>query len=301
VIEVRIDGVERLRRELAGFSERRLAAAVATALTRTAAQARDDVQAGARAALDRPTPYTLRQLRYVPATAQRLVAGVGWNIAAVADARGVVTSYRELAPGETPASRYLPVHTTGGTRGPKRFERLLQRGGLLPPGWYAVPGQGVPLDAYGNVSAGLVRQVLSQLRIEPTQGATSALPRLSAEQRRLLSRGARGLTAAETSARKDALAARARIVAAQRRAGGQFFAIAPGTASALPPGIYQRELMGRDIRPIFVFVDAARYRARFDFVGIVRRAVLQHRDAELKRAIAEQQRRLAARRSGGDA
>lgn len=301
MIDVKVEGLAELRRRLTEFSDRRFAAAVATGMTRTAAQTRDAVQAEAQRSLDRPTPYTMRQLRYVGATAKRLVAGVGFNIEAVTDERGVVTSYRDVGDGQTPAGKYLPPNIEGGRRAHKRMEVALQRAGVLPPGWFAVPGQGVPLDAYGNASAGLVRQVLSQLRVEPKIGATSALPVLTKRDRRLLGASAARLTPAMRAARKEALAKRNRIIAAQKRAGGQFFAVLRGSRSRLVPGIYLRETYGRRITPIFVFVSGATYRPRFDFYGVARRTADRLAPQHIARAIDEQIARLQAARGGAAA
>lgn len=299
MIDIKVEGLDELRRRLAGFSDRRFAAAIATGMTRTAAQTRDAVQAEAQRSLDRPTPYTLRQLRYVGATARRLVAGVGFNIEAFTDERGVVTSYRDVGDGQTPASKYLPPNIGGGQRAQKRMEVALQRAGVLPAGWYAVPGQGAPLNAYGNVNVGLVRQVLSQLRIEPTLGATSALPLLSAGDRGLLGVSASSLTPAMRSARKDALAKRNRISNAQKRAGGQFFAVPPGSKSRLAPGIWLSDRFSRKVAPIFIFVSSASYRPRFDFYGVARRTADRLAPQLIETAINDQIARLEAARKGG--
>ena len=74
MIDIKVTGIKELQAELQDFSERRLRAAVATAMTRTAVQVRERLRADLRTAIDRPTPYTVRQLKYAGATAQRPVA-----------------------------------------------------------------------------------------------------------------------------------------------------------------------------------------------------------------------------------
>ena len=59
MIDIKITGIEELRRELRDFSERRIRAAVATALTRTAVIARNEVAAKMPQVFDNPTPYTV--------------------------------------------------------------------------------------------------------------------------------------------------------------------------------------------------------------------------------------------------
>jgi len=116
--------IAQVRAQVAQFSDRRLNAAIATALTRTAVQVRAGVQAEMPRVLDRPTPYTMR-------------------------------------PGETPAGKYLQFQADGGQRALKRFERALQLVGVLPSGWVTVPGQRAKVDNFGNQSVGELRQILS--------------------------------------------------------------------------------------------------------------------------------------------
>lgn len=261
---IELTGIEGLRKELEQFSDRRFAATVATAMTRTALQVRSAVQAEAQSVFDRVTPYTVRQLRYVAATAARPVAAVGFNIAAVQDVFGNVVRFEDTGAGSTPAGKYLQFQEEGGTRHAKRFEVALQAFGALPKGWVVTPGQGARLDAYGNVSRGQIIQVLSQLRITLVAGAKRNM---------------------SWDARKQA--------AAQRKAGGRFF-VAP-VGGKLQPGIYQRELIGNNITPVFIFVKAARYRKRFDFYGVAQRKSDAVMDAELQRAVAESAQRMAGK------
>lgn len=261
MFKIELTGMEGLRKELEQFSDRRFAATVATAMTRTAVQVRAAVQAEASSVFDRVTPYTMRQLRYVAATADKPVAAVGFNIAAVQDVFGNVVRYESGAPGSTPAGKYLQFQTEGGTRQAKRFEVALQSAGALPKGYVVTPGQGARMDAYGNVSRGQIIQVLSQLRIQLVAGTNRSMSKDAKKQ-----------------------------VAAQRRAGGRFF-VAP-VGGKLQPGIYQRELIGNNITPVFIFVQAARYRRRFDFYGVAKRKADAVLDNEVRRAIDESAQRL---------
>jgi hypothetical protein len=257
--------IDEVRQRFAEFSDRRFNAAIATALTRTAVHVRNAVQAEMPRVLDRPTPYTLRQLRYVPATADRLAAAVGFNVVNVTDERGATIAFRDLGPGETPAGKYLTPQIEGGSRRLKRLEVALRAAGALPDGWLTVPGQGARLDAYGNVSRGQVVQVLSQLRIQLVAGSNRNM---------------------SGDARKQ--------IAAQRKAGGRFFVVLPGQGKR-QPGIYQRELIGRNITPVFIFVRSANYKRRFDFDGLSRRVADATLPQEIDRALSESLSRLRAR------
>lgn len=254
-----------LRAALTSFSDRRLNAAVATALTRTAVQVRAAVLEQMPRVFDRPTPYTLRQLKYAAATAARPVAAVGFGVAAIQDVQGNVIRYQDLGMGETPAGKYLAPSIDGGSRRHKRFEKALQAAGAMPAGWFAVPGAGARLDAFGNMSRGQIIQILSQLRITLVAGTN----------------------------RNMAVAARKQI-AAQRKAGGRFFVVKPGTGK-LKPGVYQREFYGRTITPVVIFVRAAAYRPRFDFYGMAKRVVDENLPRQIDQAIAESAGRLMAK------
>lgn len=150
---------------------------------------------------------------------------------------------KDYAAKGTPASKYLAPQIFGGPRGMKRFERALQHAGILPPGWFVTPGGGARLDAHGNVSRGQYVQALSALRAspDPWQNRTG-----SARSRR--------------NARK-----------AQYFVGGR-----QGTKGAhLAPGIYQRfgSTGGAPIKPVFAFVRAPQYQARFKFFDVARRTI----------------------------
>lgn len=267
MIDIRITGLQDLQRDLADFSARRLRAAAATALTRTAAQVRRELAGQLASAFDRPSPYTVRQLRYVGATAQRLAAAVGFNVAAVTDERGALIRFADLGPGETPAGKYLQPQIEGGPRRAKRLEEALRAIGALPQGWFAVPGQGARLDAYGNMTRGQVVQILSQLRVQLVAGTNRNMSRAAREQ-----------------------------IAAQRKAGGRFFVLPVGGKTA--PGVYQRELLGRNITPVVIFVRSVTYRRRWDFYREARAMVDRELPAQTERAIAESLQRLRARSAG---
>lgn len=257
-----LDQAVRLMAE--GLSPRRLNAAMATALTRTALEVRDAVKTEMRAVFDRPTPYTMNSLFVRPATAQRLAADVYFK--------------DDRAGSGTPATKYLLPQVEGGSRGAKGLEVALRAVGVLPAGWFVVPGAGARLDAYGNVSRGQIIQVLSQLRITLVAGATRNLP---------------------FDARKQ--------IAAQRKAGGRFFVIKPGAKGAAP-GVYQREfgvqgsarggdvgVGSRNITPVFIFVRKASYRTRLDFDRITRATAAAKLPGHLRRAVQDQLDRASAK------
>jgi hypothetical protein len=264
-ISFTIDGQAGLRKQVEQFSQRRIASIMATALTRTAVEVRAAVQEELPRVFDRPTPYTVRQLRYVAATAQKPVAAVGFNVEAIQDELGKVIRYRQALSGETPAEKYINPNIRGGQRSVKRFEKALQAAGYMPAGWQAVPGKGARLDAFGNVSKGQIIQVLSQLRVTLTAGSTRNLPVVKDNERK--------------------------VIRALKKAGGRYFVIKPG-AKRGTPGVYQRDFYSEVLTPIFIFVKGTSYRPRFDFDGIAGRVAAARLQPNIARAIGEQLGRL---------
>ncbi len=240
-------GLDDLRQRLQGFSERRMSATLATALTRTAHEVRVDVQREMAVVFDRPTPYTLRSVRVEGATAARPEAHVFIS--------------EQRAPRDPSPAVVLKPQVEGGGRGMKGLELALQAIGALPSGWKVVPGQGARLDAYGNVSRGLVQQVVTQLR--------------------------------QSYVRTGPVNARG-YARAVRKAGSRFLVIKPG--SKTQPGVYAADVVGRNIVPVFVFVSRADYRKRLDFYGVAQRRIAQSLGPQVRRALVDSLRaRIGAR------
>lgn len=281
--DTQVTGVKELQASLKDFSERRLNAAIATALTRTAVQVLDKTKSAMLTSLDRPTPYTVRQLKYVAATAAKPVAAVGFGVVGIEDVHGNVIRYQDLGASETPAGRYLHPQIHGGPRRNKPFENHLRNVGVLPSGWQAVPGARAKVDAYGNQSIGEIKQILSWFdAAEMTAGSTQNM---------------------REKGRKK------RIKGTKKTAGFEYFVVPAGASRTfvrangktgshkMQPGIYRRTLlaMGSRIEPVIIFVRSTQYRPRFDFYGIAMRERDQLLPVELNRAIRESAERLAAK------
>jgi hypothetical protein len=276
--------IEQLRRSYATFSDRRFAAGLATALTKTAQAVKVAQQAEMRDVFDRPSPYTLGAVFVDRARADKLEARVG--IANSPGGRG------------RPAIKYLRWQINGGQRTLKAYERALMRAGALPDDMRTVPGQFAKLDAYGNISAGQIRQILSQLRIELSSGASSALPVMSRGDRKLAGQSTRG---AGMAAKADIKAARFklnRVNAAYKRAGGQYVAF-PNGRGKLRAGVYQVRSTGfgrTDPKPVLIFVRSASYEAgRYDFHYVSELAVQRNLPGAVDEALQDQLLRWAAR------
>lgn len=226
-LELKIQNTEKVHAALARISGAQGRAAYARAIEDTAKQAARAVRAEMRKSFDRPTRYILNSVQ-VKVDPEKLSATV-------------MPTYHGGQ--SVDPQNILQAQEFGGQRRAKRAERVLQQVGLLPQGWVTVPGQGARLDGNGNMSAGQIIQILSQLRAATTAGYT-----------RNMAHGKKGIQA-------------------QKRAGGRFFVIPPGGRTQ--PGVYQREFMGRGITPVLIFVAETRYRPRLGMQRIADEAGLQ--------------------------
>jgi hypothetical protein len=278
-----ISGLDEVRQQITDMSERRMNAALATAMTRTAVQLRDKLKTAMQSSLQNPTPYTQRQLRYSGATANRLVAAVGFDIEAIQDVYGNVVRYSPAMQGTTPAGRYMHFQAEGGSRTAKRFEKALQAVGVLPSGWLAVPGERAKMDAYGNQSVGEMRQILSWFdAAELVAGSRQNMRDAGRDKRRKGTRKTAGFEyfVAPVGGRRTFT-----------RANGK-----TGTHK-MQPGIYRRTTyaMGSRIEPVVIFVKSAAYTKRFDFYDIANREASRLIKPEFDKAIQQTIARLAAK------
>ena len=159
---MQLTGLQQLRAQLAGVSDRRLAAIAATGLTRTAKRASALWQERIDAKVDRPVALTRKAVRIESARASKLSAKV-----AIKDVSGKGLSQAE----------YLQQHEYGGGRVVKKFERSLIASGVMPQGYITVPGRGVGRDAYGNVPRSTIIAVLRQVATSVTKGYAKTISR----------------------------------------------------------------------------------------------------------------------------
>lgn len=153
-VDVTVTGLQQAKQLLEGFSERRINAVAATTLTRVARELGQGWQKQMADRFDRPTPGTLRSVKWGRASASAIVAEV---------------KVQDQASGTAPVEWIAPEER-GGPRGIKKFERALSAQGAMPAGWRAVPGPAARLDAYGNMSRGQIVQVIAQLGAQYSPG-----------------------------------------------------------------------------------------------------------------------------------
>lgn len=255
MIEIKLQGFDELKRKLAD-APRKLEIATQRAVLKTAQAVKDAEIAEMQRVFDKPTRWTLGTMK-VKAT-DKMTVGVG-----ILDPDGY---YKR-------AANYLGTQVSDGQRKLKAFEKSLQSRGLMPTGWFAVPGEGAKMDAYGNMSAGQIRQILTWFdAAENWAGSTQNMGFAGREKRR---KGGR------------------------KSYGWEFFIVAPGTMRsfvrktgksgrhAMQPGIYMRVFtgFGNAIKPILVYVKGARYQARFNFEKVARDTADAIFQAEFSKAV----------------
>lgn len=201
-------------KNLEDIYRRQIPFATAQALNDTVEDLRDYHRMVLPVIFDRPTRYTLNSLRVLKASTRReLVAGIYFK-----------ESNRS-------GKHYLLPQVDGGSRPHKPFERWLIQRGIMASNEYAVPASGLKLNAYGNVSAGVITSILSQLYASPD--------------------------AHQWETKRS-----------RKRAGpsrNRYFVPQPG--SSLRRGIWRRK--GKKvIEPVFVFVSTVTYQARYQFFDI---------------------------------
>lgn len=209
--------------------------ATAKALTLTAKAVQAGMRTEMASVFDRPKPYTLGGTYITPATKTNQVAVVG-----IKD---------ESSSGRAPA-KYLSAQLGGGARRVAGYESALQKLGVMPSGWRAVPAAGAKLDRYGNLNQNQYTEMIGSLR---------------ANIRSYKGRGKRAYAAG-------------------------YFAALPGSrrASHLTPGVYYRiERAGSSaIIPVLVFVQSVQYAKRLDLIKIVDAEVGPTFDREFAAALA---------------
>jgi hypothetical protein len=196
--------------------------ATALAITKTAQDIPVAMGREAGSVFSRPRPFTTGAgAMYVKsATKQSLTAEAG---------------YKDIQ------ARYLKWQIGGGDRVQKGFERALTGMGMLPAGYLTTPGEGIKLDAFGNIPRAQIIQILGQLK--------SGVSVFAGRGKRMSRQG--------------------------------LFIILPGAtapqARHLTPGIWRRAegaaWRDRHVVPLIHYVAASAYRPRLDLKGTARRVV----------------------------
>lgn len=130
------------------FNEKQVKFIFALALTKTSQAIKKDLEGSIKRNFDRPNSYTRNAIFMKYSTPEKQQITVG------------VKNYSEKG---TSAQNYLMAEVFGGKRQAKGSEVLLRSIGIMKPDETWVPGSGVKLDSYGNISQGVIQKILSAL------------------------------------------------------------------------------------------------------------------------------------------
>ena len=214
-VEFDLSDYEALAKDVEG-AERQLPFLISYSLNKAMQDARSEERTVMVSVFDRPTPWTLNSMQITPSTKRDLSATLDFKA-------GVST--------------YLNPEVQGGARPLKRSE-------IAFGSRYMVPTKFAPVDQYGNVQRGFLRQVMSQL------GTAELMSGFNANM--------------STRSRKGAV----------KRAGGQFF--------IRGHVIYKRN--GHKTVPMFVFTRPPSYRPRYPFFDAGRKVIHDRFEVHFKSA-----------------
>ena len=264
-IDVRVD-LKNAERYLQGLRKDQVPFATAYALTQTAKDSQQRIVDDMRRSFDRPKPFTLNGTFVSPATKSRLEATVKLK-------DGYARGGGENSKRGTP-DKYLRAQVQGGARRNTAFERMLIHNGLMPPGYFAIPTNLAPRDAFGNVPPGYYTRIMSQLGVgDEFQRAR----RGKQKPRRPMSVGPikRKQQDASKRAAKEEKARATKPLKPKATPKYPIFNVYPKREKNkhLAPGIYERLTsgVGKTLRPLFIYVDKPpTYKVRLEFDRIVR-------------------------------
>lgn len=252
IIDIAHD-IDKVVKDMDALHKSQLPYAIRVTVNKLAENAKRHMEIKQLPTLDRPTRYTMNMMRVDYAKRGDLTSTVK-----VKD-RALLTKRGSVGPDEVLGHLF-----TGGQRRGKGYEGLMQRAGILPKGMYTVPGEGVTLDAHGNLPKGLVVQLLAYFRAFQESGFKANM----------------------TGTSKTAFEKRFRAKNFKSAKSFNFFLVRVGDKSSLHPGIWARVGFdaGKSIKPILMFVDKATYEQRFDLPAVVDDIVRKDLDFEFRKA-----------------
>jgi hypothetical protein len=278
VITIRVEGAVEAEAELTDVQREQLPFATVLALNGVAGHARGRVADEMSVKLHMPTRYTLASTWAKPATKTER-----WSMVYLKDAQGQrkYVDNRFPAMGAAFVATGLDAQRTighlfvGGKREWKRSEDLFRRRGILPANMAMVPGEGCPLDEYGNVPRGFLQQMIAYFDayLDTKQNMTASTR--GRFQDRAAKKGGATVRGIEYFVSKGK---------------GQWFgrrSWKQGRNQHLPPGIWQRVRHGSlgqsFVRPILMFVKQPTYRQMLDMDALVLESVERHWKDEFER------------------
>lgn len=251
-VSIRLDNLGAVREVLDRLSGQQARVAYAAALNDVGGRLQRGMQAEFRNVFDRPTRY---------------ITNSPWVTRATPDKLSVSVGPRYMGGKGVDPQKILQAQEFGGARRDKRSEAALRRVGIFPSGYQtAIPTDPYPGsdDGKGNVRGPFLTQLINYFNAAGEQGYKS---NMKDSTRRSIHRGTKKA------------AGRRYFVAYGRMRDGRGAHLAPGIWAAAGPG-------GVDVKPVLMFVRAARYTPRLSMDRIAKSADLQdYLDRRLRKRI----------------
>jgi len=270
VIKIEIDPGHVFQREFTALEQKNLPFALQQTVNRTADEIKRAWENTAQRVFDRPVQMTRRAVMVKKARYTRNASGARKIEAAQ-------VYIRDEAHKGTPPAKYLLAQVYGGTRRATGLEAGLQRIGVLTGNDRTVLGKGASTDGSGNIRSGVVKQILSQLHAQRDSYANESDVSRARRRKRYARQGIRG--------------GEYFVVRGRGQRGYTMNRDGSARRSSLHPGIYQRfsSGFGSGVRSVFVFVNGATYRPRYDIFKMAQREwnrlIPLFFDRELKKAV----------------
>lgn len=138
--------IKEAQRALDVVSKRQIPYATVLTLNALAESTKKSTEMEIKRNLDKPTNYAQRMMTVRNANKTNLTSRVM--------VRGAYDSGQEKVLGHL---------FSGGNRRGKGFEGVLVEKGIMPRGMYAMPGEGAPLDFFGNIRKSFINQLIDYL------------------------------------------------------------------------------------------------------------------------------------------
>ena len=237
-INIKLEGLEKVQKQMAALSGPQLKGAMAKAINDTAYQVRRTMQAEFVNVFDRVTPYIKNSVVVKQATPEALVATI----------EPTYYGGKGIEP-----QKILRAQEAGGTRRDKRSESALRRVGILPSGYQtAIPAKPFPGsdDGRGNLRGPFLVQLISYFQAFGEQGYKA---NMTDKRKKSIQKGT------------AKVAGRRYFVSYGKLRGNQ--------SSHLAPGIWAVSgTHGAIVQPVLMFVKAANYTPRIAMERIAKEA-----------------------------
>lgn len=256
-LDLKMTGVESVRKELSRLSAGDLKVAQAKALNDTAFHIRKAMVRELTSVFDRPTPFIARSPKFVAATPSDLSV----RILPTVDARNLPSKGGKV--GVDP-QQVLQAQEFGGRRANKKIESLMLRAGIMPAGYQSsIPKEPYPGsdDGRGNFKAGFLVKLMSYLQAFGQQGYGANLTDRSARRRKDITQYSNIRTR-----RQIRLMNGAEFIVSK----GRGSLSSSGRRQGLAAGIWART--GKEIKPVVIFTKPGNYGPRLSMERIAQQS-----------------------------